>query len=184
MLGGKLDESLACGITTVANNDDCPLHHPKLWEGLFQELIGDEGRKVFDWEGRRVCGESHTQWSAFHGRVVQFGFSNLCQRSRLLQSTPEWDETIWKWPCTKTLFFLNPNIIESLWPYQSNESKTFGLVNKDFAWLSILGKQFLELLIADIVGQVTNEQTASLGVGLLTGFEKQRKGCFEFLQNW
>lgn len=61
--------------------------------------------------------------------------------------------------------------------YQSDETKAFAFVDKDLARLSVFCEQSLEILLCDVVGQVSNEQTTPLCVRLLTGFQQHGERC-------
>lgn len=65
--------------------------------------------------------------------------------------------------------------------YQSDETKAFSFVDKDLAGLSIFCKQPLELILCDVAGQVTDEQTTPLCVCLLTGFQQHGQRCLKAL---
>lgn len=57
-------------------------------------------------------------------------------------------------------------------PYQSDETKAFPLVDKDLSGLPIFCKHLPEIVLCDVVGQVTNKQAAPLCVGLLTWLQQ------------
>lgn len=57
-------------------------------------------------------------------------------------------------------------------PYQSDETKAFPLVDKDLSGLPIFCKHPPEIVLCDVVGQVTNKQAAPLCVGLLTWLQQ------------
>lgn len=65
--------------------------------------------------------------------------------------------------------------------YQSDETKAFALVDEDLAGFSIFGEKLLEILLGDVVGQVSDEQTTPLGVSLLAGFQKHGERRLERL---
>lgn len=67
--------------------------------------------------------------------------------------------------------------------YQSDETKAFDFVDEDLAGLSIFGKQLLEIVLCDVVGQVTDKQATALRVRLLTGFQQHGERCLERLSN-
>lgn len=86
-LGGKLNNALPRGTSTIIHNDNCSFNHSKLRKGLFEELIGNKWRQVLHREGCRVCGKSHSKWSAFHWGVIQLCLCNLRKRPGLLQKS-------------------------------------------------------------------------------------------------
>lgn len=65
--------------------------------------------------------------------------------------------------------------------YQSDETKAFVFVDEDLAGLSIFSEQSLEIFLCNVVGQISNEQAASLGVCLLTGFQQHGQRCLKLL---
>lgn len=83
--GGKLNNALACGTSTIIYNDNCSFNHSKLRKGLFKKLIRNKWRQVLHREGCGVCGKSHSKWSAFHRGIIQLCFCNLRERPGLLQ---------------------------------------------------------------------------------------------------
>lgn len=58
--------------------------------------------------------------------------------------------------------------------YQSYEAETFALIDEDLTGVSKFGKQPPEFNIGDVVWQVANEQSATLSIGFLPRFAKQR----------
>lgn len=85
--GGKLNNTLACGTSTIIDNDNCSFNHSKLRKGLFKELIRNKRRQVLHRERCRMCGKSHSKWSAFHWSVIQLCLCNLRKRPGLLQKS-------------------------------------------------------------------------------------------------
>lgn len=65
-------------------------------------------------------------------------------------------------------------------PYQSDEAKSFARVDENFTWLPIFSKQLFELILVYVIGQISNEKAASLGVGFLTRPPEQGKSCLEW----
>lgn len=65
--------------------------------------------------------------------------------------------------------------------YQSDETKAFAFVDEDLARLPIFCKQLSEIFISDVIGQVADEETTPLGVGLLTGFQQHGQCGSELL---
>lgn len=83
--GCKLNNPLACGTATIIYNYNRSFNHSKLRKSLFKELIRNKWRQVLHREGCRVCGKSHTKWSAFHRGVIQLCLCYLSKCSRLLK---------------------------------------------------------------------------------------------------
>lgn len=65
--------------------------------------------------------------------------------------------------------------------YQSDEAKAFAFVDEDFTGLSIFCEELPEVFLCDVVGQISNEQAASLCVCFLTRFQEHGQCCLKFL---